>query len=218
MFWWCALYQVKSLIPVDNAQLCARNWAQKAWKLLSSHKSQNSFPIMPCCLNIWPFHLQYVHPLFFFLSHKSASLRSVRSLGIVLKPLYGQKILPVHLQISLQPALSNGLLPYSIWPGHTARLHCWWWTVRMWVLKRYRTEDNISSLNNTKQFSQSDGTAAVSFVGPASWLTPALSSLIFLFQTLCYNQSMGLYIYFGCTVQCGSKLCKIHFQICTIFK
>lgn len=65
MFWWCALYQVKTLIPVDNAQLCARNWAQKAWKLLSSHKSQNSFPIMPCCLNIWPFHLQYVHPLFF---------------------------------------------------------------------------------------------------------------------------------------------------------
>lgn len=168
---------------------------------------------MPCCLNIWPFH-----PLF-FLFHKSASLCSVRSLGIVLKPSYGQKILPVDLKISLQPALSNGLLPYSIWPGHTARLQCWWWMVRMWVLKRYRTEDNLSSLNNTtKQFSQSDGTAAVSFVGPASWLTLALSPLIFPFQTLCYNQSMGLYIYFGCTVQCRSKLCKIHFQICTIFK
>lgn len=78
--------------------------------------------------------------------------------------------------------------------------------------KCYSTEDNLSSLNDiTKQFSQSDGTATVSFVVPASWLIPALtpvpvvsssSSKHFVTTRAC------VYIYFGCTVQWRSKLCK----------
>lgn len=95
----------------------------------------------------------------------------------------------------LQSALSNGLCPYLIWQVHTGRLQC---QVSFWngadghgradlgragngqngSFKCYSTEDNLSSLNNiTKQFSQSDGTATVSFVVPASCLIPALGTL-----------------------------------------
>lgn len=61
---------------LNTPQLCARYWAQSL-KPLSSHKSHNSFPIMPCCLNTRSLSPP-VCRTFFLL--KSASLHSIRSL------------------------------------------------------------------------------------------------------------------------------------------
>lgn len=118
----------------------------------------------------------------------------------------------------LQSALSNGLFPCLIWQVPTGRLQC---QVSFWNgadghvravdgqnVKCSSTEDNLSSLNNiTKQFSQSNGTATAGFLTHTcpDTLPCRLSSSStkpFVTTRAC------VYIYFGCTVQWRSKLCK----------
>lgn len=153
-----------------NLRLCARSL-----KLLSSHKSKTS-PSCPAVLTQGLFS----YSRFNLYSPESSS--HSQECNNHDKAIASLENPPFYKLRSLTDCLSSHWTVSVSW-----RRSSGWSNVS---LKCHSTEDNLSSLNDiTKQFWQSDGTATV------YWLIPALTSLIFLFQTLCYNHNMSVYIF-----------------------
>lgn len=159
----------------------------KASNCLVAIRVKTAFPSCPAVLTLDLFTYSMFFNLFFppeiCFSALSQELRnSDKAIAHLENPPWGSSDHCLH------SALSNGLFPYLIWQVPTGRLQCKMSYLNLadghgragirqnLSFKCYSTEDNLSSLNYmTKQFSQSDGTATVSFVVPASWLIPALT-------------------------------------------